>query len=717
MLIRMACGVLCVAPLVALELGTRSEPPPLAALFAAVAVAGLWGLLLAGIDGSLAALSRRTGMSKRWERALHERFQGATRGTHSHARAISQLTVLVLLAATWPVLNARLASLQDTQVAQSLGVFLLLMGAVLLSFLAHALEFGLGAWLSRFERSKLNPRLAMFCYAGVLLGTLAVVSARLLFAHGDALGLAAAAPYAVLVFALYLAVLTLFRALNHKAAQRLAGVTIVLWLGMFASALAGVGLTPAAVSAIDRSLSASVLAAPLRKLSDFDRDGEGFVLGARDCAPFDKRRHSAARELPNNQIDEDCDGADTTDKQLATTTEVALAPLTPGQVKRYNIIWIVIDSLRADHVSALGYHRNTTPNLDRLAEQAWLFEQAHSQGASTQISFPSFFTGENPTSLEWIRNGRLQMAPQHVTIAEKLRSLGYRTGFLYNGWIEEHMSGVMQGFDHRESAWPDRKEWRKWHTMSAPSTLGGAMHFIEESEQKHASKPFFLTLYFEDPHAPYERHPQKDMPNFGRSELDRFDQEIVFADRHVGVLLDYLRFRPKVWDDTIIVITADHGEEFGEHGGRHHGHNCHVESTHVPLFVRIPGEPARRSAVPVGLVDIVPTLLERVGAIDQPTFADGRSLRWGLSASPKEQRTRPLFCTLQDLQTETTSMHSVRRNGLLLVKHMSSGQIQLFDTRTDPKEQTDVAANPDYAAERTELTALLENAIMGKSLP
>jgi arylsulfatase A-like enzyme len=390
---------------------------------------------------------------------------------------------------------------------------------------------------------------------------------------------------------------------------------------------------------------------------------------------------------------------------------VTLEPLPESAKRPYNVIFIVIDSLRADHVQALGYRRKTTPNLDRLAERGWTFTQAFSQAAATQISFPAFFSAVSPVSMEWQRQGSLQMSARHKTLAELLSDRGYRTAFFFNGWIEEHMQGAMRGFAVREDYWPDRREWQKWRASSSASTLGRGIHFIEQMAREGKGRPFFLTLYFEDPHAPYERYDRSDVPRFGTADKDRYDQEIAFADRHVGVLLDYLRYRPELERNTILVVTADHGEEFREHGGQHHGHNCHVESTHVPLFVLIPGEPARRSDVPVGLVDIAPTLLERIGSPMQESDVDGRSLRWALSATPAEADLRPLFCTLfDDRNVVPTLTHAVRRGGMLLVRRESTGAVQLFDARADPAERVDVAKDPRFATVRTELEQVLRAA-------
>jgi len=710
--VRAAAGVMSCALLAAVEIALRGDLQHGAALFAGPLLAGLWGFVVAAVAATCSAVARRTGVSERLEDALNERFIRHSQRARSHARAIAQLSMLTLLVASAPFLNARLAALQAADVAQALSVFVLLSSLIGAALGASLIEALLTRAFEQLGWPAFSPHTSFAIYLGALLGLVSLVSAGLLIGYGDMLGVVAVVPYTAIVGSLYLALVGLLGMLRSQVRGRLSFAWLTLWIAGLSATLAGVAMTPTVASRLDETLATASLAAKLRTLSDFDHDGDALWLGGHDCAPFDKRRYSGARDLPKNGIDEDCNGRDETgQKQKASDSKVMLAPLTASLVKPYNVIWIVIDSLRADHVHALGYRRKTTPNLDRLAAQGWLFENAFSQAAATQISFPSFFTGTSPVALDWQRKGSLQVASHHTTVAERLKARGYRTAFLYNGWIDEHMQGAMQGFDRKESAWPDRREWRKWRSMSAASTLGSGLHFIEETTRA-GKKPFFLTLYFEDPHAPYERYTRSDVPSFGNREQDRFDQEIAFADRHVGVLLDYLRFRPKVWDNTIIVVTADHGEEFGEHGEQHHGHSCHIESTHVPLIVRIPDEKPQRSEAPVGLVDIAPTLLERVGAIKPPTYGDGRSLRWALAATPDEMAARPLFCTVfNDMKVASTLRHAVRSRGSLLIKSMATGQVQLFDTRTDPKELKDVASNPSYAAELATLRALLERAI------
>src|SRR5690606_21386370 len=117
------------------------------------------------------------------------------------------------------------------------------------------------------------------------------------------------------------------------------------------------------------------------------------------------------------------------------------------------------------------------------------------------------------------------------------------------------------------------------------------------------AKPFLLVVYMHNPHAPYDARPEYGA-DYGKKARDRYDAEITFADRATGFLVDYLRYR-RAWDQTVLVHTSDHGEEFGEHGGKTHASTCHRESTHVPLVVRIPKVAAARVATPVALVDVV----------------------------------------------------------------------------------------------------------------
>ncbi len=351
----------------------------------------------------------------------------------------------------------------------------------------------------------------------------------------------------------------------------------------------------------------------LRRVTDVDQDGYSSLLGQGDCAPLDPAVYPTARDIPDNGVDEDCDGRDATarsDGGGPPRVVPLYAPQVPvaGDGAALNVIWIVVDAMRADSMSVYGYDKPTTPYLQALAKEAVVFNHAWSQASATMLSIPSMLSGRLPGEMAWVRrDGRLSPADSEVMLAERLSDLGYRTGLIVHSYFFKHFKGMFQGYDDVENVWLDGKM-KPWFERSSPIATTLAIRFIERDLAGAISgkRPFFLTVYYEDPHHTYASH-DEGYPDFRRPSKvvqgilpkhrrakARYDGEIAFADRHVGFLLEYLRATPKLWARTVVVVVADHGEEFGEHGGSKHGRTCFRESTHVPLILRVPGVKPQR---------------------------------------------------------------------------------------------------------------------------
>src|SRR5690606_34721321 len=203
---------------------------------------------------------------------------------------------------------------------------------------------------------------------------------------------------------------------------------------------------------------------------------------------------------------------------------------------------------------------------------------------------------------------------------------------------------------------------------------------------------FFSWVHIAAPHAPYTKHPESD---FGDSPLDRYDSEIAFADQQVEALLDVLRER-NLGERTIVVITADHGEEFGEHGGQYHRQILHHEHLHVPLIVHVPGVAARRYKEPVELVDIAPTLAETLALDATRHEFDGQSL-WakmaGKGAKNQSGVYAELFKTRRPVFRRGIYVGRWRANWDVALKNL-----ELYDKHADFGEHDDVAgAYPEVA--------------------
>jgi len=458
----------------------------------------------------------------------------------------------------------------------------------------------------------------------------------------------------------------------------------------------------------------------LRSAADVDRDGFSGIFGDSDCAPFDAAIHPLAADIPGNAVDENCDGVDATAPKSGgeirpPSWTSALAQERAGlEPKRYNIVWVIVDAIRADHTSLVGYKRKTTPFLDSMAKKSLVFHNATAQSSATMLSLPSMFTGRNPASITWKKKRRLQLDKVNVTLAERLKSEGYRTGIVVDGYITKVLPAMTQGFDTVMSTWLDKRR-QPWHRRSASVATTLAIEWLEKDRHlaSKKSKPFFLVVYSSNPHDPYRAHPEMSA-NFGKSEIDRYDAEIEFSDRHVGFLVDYLRYRRPLWDNTVFVFTSDHGEEFGEHDGKIHAYTCYRESVHVPLLLRIPKVKGKRVKHPVALIDIAPTLFEVLGLSDGMDF-DGTTLLVPTFAPETMMPARPFFCSVLSQKKKQGNFfrRAVRSGDRALMHDGVTGVYELYNTRADLAEMSNIAGRGSEASERSRLADLLRRSMTG----
>lgn len=365
---------------------------------------------------------------------------------------------------------------------------------------------------------------------------------------------------------------------------------------------------------------------------------------------------------------------------------------------------VTIDSLRADHVGALGYARPTTPALDTFAAESVVFESAYSPSAKTPTAIPALLTGRYPSEL-WRDDAHFTTyGPRNVFLAETLSEAGYRTAAFPSHWYFEPRYGLGQGFGVWQPYVAERGRMEKQPT--AETVVVAAVESLQNSPPDR-ERPFFVWLHLLDPHKDYIEH--LDIPRFGDDPIDRYDHEIRYVDTWLAYLFDVLSRRAD-WDRTVVVVTSDHGEAFGEHGYRYHGFGLHEHQLRVPLIVRLPGVEPRRVDAPVGLIDLAPTLLDLAGVRPE----ESRRARMGL-------RGRTLLPLLGGFEREPAPIfaemprgpHNAEQLALRVGRHKlmysaASNRWQLFDLVADPLEQTDLAAaEPDTLAElRAALTRL-----------
>jgi arylsulfatase A-like enzyme len=359
-----------------------------------------------------------------------------------------------------------------------------------------------------------------------------------------------------------------------------------------------------------------------------------------------------------------------------------------GRAPRPNVVLYVVDCLRADHVGAYGYARGATPSIDRLAAEGVVFERAYSCAAWTKPSIGCLFTSTYP----WRHGARTlddSLAHDVTTLAEVFQAAGYAThAWVANPVVDREHFGFGRGFD-RFLALARRFAGRNVNAAGAEAdaaTLNESLVWLEQNRRR----AFFLYLHSLDLHAPYLPRPPFDAA-FARAaatgaerDRDLYDGELAYNDQQIGRLREGLE-RLGLYEDTVIVVTADHGEEFMEHGTAQHGRSVYDTLLHVPLVVKLPARrPAtRRVAAAVGTLDVGPTLLDYAGLPRPPQF-EGLSLR-GLVEGASPAPARPLFA---EQLGPRQSLYAVRDGRLKYVRQLVPEPRELlFDLERDPAER------------------------------
>jgi len=395
--------------------------------------------------------------------------------------------------------------------------------------------------------------------------------------------------------------------------------------------------------------------------------------------------------------------------------EVALAsprlvvPTTASAASPTNVVVYLMDTLRADHTSAYGYARDTTPSMRRLAENGIRFDVAYSTAARTRPSTASLLTGLMP-AYHGAHSG-YALSPQVTTLAERFRASGWSTwAFVTNGHVFGNGLNFEQGFD-RFQAVPGARHLHHARTEEVNEVLFPHLDAF-------ADEPFLLYVHALDPHAPYDPpegyagrftdpkyagpvRPEKtvtaDLAKLKITDADRahvvglYDEDILYQDAMFGLLLERLE-KLGVRDRTIVVVVSDHGEEFLEHGAWAHGGRLYEEQTRVPLLVHVPGVAAfagRTVPSPVQIVDVMPSLLGWFG-LDGAVGCQGRDLTPLLAATPPpDAATRPIYCE-ETTYTAGAEIKSLRVGGWKIVKQAVGDDPKatslLFDLATDPGE-------------------------------
>ncbi|MBO5751213.1 MAG: sulfatase [Kiritimatiellae bacterium] len=373
-----------------------------------------------------------------------------------------------------------------------------------------------------------------------------------------------------------------------------------------------------------------------------------------------------------------------------------------------DIVFVLIDSLKASHLGCYGYARDTSPNLDRFAAtEAVRFETVIPGGSWTQPAVMTLFT-----SLPADEHMRVLPNKPHnraaTTLAEVLRNAGYVTIGITANTMTNRRYGYGRGFD----------EWDDYSATLPPDSgmdriatgyAKGAMLTrmgLTRLRRRDPDKPLFLFLFYMDPHwdfnppVPYDMKfsstglgplkgawrigADKATPEIRRRTVDAYDGEIAYCDHAVSNLLAEVAMTPR-WNDTVVVVMGDHGESFWERGFTGHGNHLHDEELKVPLMIRVPAgsrriRPSTVVRGQVGGIDVAPTVLDLAGVPTPPSWK-GRSLRGAMESG--ESDGRPVV-------TETRIRASLWQRGVRTDRYKVVA-VGDFDA---PTEAYDLAADP-----------------------
>lgn len=347
------------------------------------------------------------------------------------------------------------------------------------------------------------------------------------------------------------------------------------------------------------------------------------------------------------------------------------------QSKGASVILISIDTLRADRLGAYGSKAGLTPNLDALAPEAVVFEEAYSHVPLTLPAHASLFTSLLP-SRHGVRDNLGYTLTGKRTVAEAFKAQGYRTIGAISSFVLRRGTGIAQGFDEYDDAIATRTDAALGHQQREGALTARAL-----SDLLAASKgPVFAFLHLYEPHTPYEP------PKKHAGHASPYDGDVAWADEIVGGFLDSLRATGR-YDDAVIAITSDHGEGLNDHGEEEHGILLYRESLRVPLLIRLPKgrEGGRRVTTTVRQADIAQTLLD-LAALPPLPDADGESLVPLMRAAGAD-RTAYAESFYGRLHMGWSELYAVTegRN-----RYIRAPRPEFYDLASDPLEKNDLIA-------------------------
>lgn len=381
--------------------------------------------------------------------------------------------------------------------------------------------------------------------------------------------------------------------------------------------------------------------------------------------------------------------------QAAAAADV-VAPSPPQRrpAAPLNVIFLTIDALRAD-MPWTTYEKPIAPNLTELAKKSIVYENHRSVSSYTAQTVATLMSGRYASTLYRTGTFFTNYSEANEWITERMQSKGVTTMAVHAHLYFDRAKGLRQGFDTWQMVpgltWNSETD----ESVTSPKSVESLLKLLEEP--KNVQGQFFLWSHLMDPHDKYVKH--KESPDFGDKNRGRYDSEVWYTDFWVGKLLDHVTQAPYA-SKTAIIISADHGEAFGEHGMHKHAFEIWDVLVRVPLIFYIPDANPRRIDALRSHIDVAPTILDLMGLPPLDGF-QGKSLVPEIYGADPDNR-EPILLELAE------DSHNAGRQAIVLGEHKlivwDSGKKALFNLKSDPGEEKDLSGElPDKTKELLEL--------------
>jgi arylsulfatase A-like enzyme len=375
------------------------------------------------------------------------------------------------------------------------------------------------------------------------------------------------------------------------------------------------------------------------------------------------------------------------------------APIAQAARPTYNVLLLTVDTLRFD-LGYMGYPKPITPNLDALAARGAVFERTYATASFTPKSLGPLLIGKYASETSRDFEHYTTFYSSNVFLAERVRSAGART---FAGMCHRYFTfrnGLQQGFDVWDTTAMPPKMTDNDRRVTSDRLSDVAIALLSKPENVGGGRRFFAWFHYFDPHLPYVPHvgaPDLRAPDASKVARARvpYDEEVWFTDQQIGRVLAYVASQP--WGaETAIVLTADHGEAFGEHNHVGHGRELWEPLVRVPLIVYVPGAAPKRIAVKRSHIDLVPTIMELSGApIPSDRSLRGTSLVYDVLAPPATPLPeRDVYIDMPEgpFNEMRRALVTGPSPGIKLID-VAARRFELYDLARDPDERADLAGD------------------------